>query len=76
MTDKELIEKQCLIFDLAVEVAGISYEFDKFFDIESDKMLDEKIEVMTALKDGKPISEIPKFYDVLELMPKDGEIWD
>lgn len=75
MTEKELIEKKSKILDLAFEIAGISYEFDKFFDVESDKMLDEKIEVMTALKNGKPISEIPKFYDVLELMPKDG-IWD
>lgn len=75
MTEKELFEKKSKILDLAFEIAGISYEFDKFFDVESDKMLDEKIEVMTALKNGKPISEIPKFYDVLELMPKDG-IWD
>ena len=76
MTEKDLIEKQLKIMDLAIEIAGLNYEFDKFFDVESDKMLDEKIEVMTALKDGKPISEIPNFYDVLELMPKDGEIWD
>lgn len=75
MTEKELFEKKSKILDLAFEIAGISYEFDKFFDVESDKMLDEKIEVLTALKNGKPISEIPKFYDVLELMPKDG-IWD
>ncbi len=51
------------------------YEVDNFFDVDSDKMLDEKIEVLTALADGKTIAEIPKFYDVLELMPK-NEMWD
>lgn len=61
--------------DLLTEVTGLSYEVDNFFDVDSDKMLDEKIEVLTALKDGKTIAEIPKFYDVLELMPKD-DIWD
>ena len=50
--------------------------FAQFFDVESEKMLDEKIEVLEALKAGKKIDDIAKFYDVLELMPKDGEIWD
>ena len=70
MTD---IEKKIKIMDLLLEVN--CYEVDKFFDDESDEMLDEKIEVLTALKEGKPIGEIPKFYDVLELMPK-NEMWD
>ena len=48
----------------------------QFFDLDSDEMLDEKIEVLTELVKGKTISEIPKFYDVLELYPKDEEIWD
>ena len=52
----------------------------QFFDCGSDKLLDEKIEVLTALKEGKTISEIPNFYDVLELYPKDNETakiyWD
>ena len=61
--------------DLLAEVTGLSYEVDNFFDVESDKMLDEKIEVLTALKEGKTIAEIPKFYDVLELMPK-NDMWD
>lgn len=47
----------------------------QFFDIESEALLDEKIEVLEAIKAGKSIEEIPKFYDVLELMPKEG-IWD
>ena len=73
MTERELIEKKAKILDLLFGVD--CYEVDRFFDVDSDKMLDEKIEVLTALKEGKTIAEIPKFYDVLELYPKD-EIWD
>ena len=74
MGDRETIEKKVQIMDLLFDVAD--YEVSKFFDMESDKMLDEKIEVLTALKEGKPIKDIPKYYDILELMPKNGEIWD
>lgn len=73
MTERELIEKKAKILDLLFEVD--SHEVSRFFDVDSDKMLDEKIEVLMALKAGKPISEIPKFYDVLELYPHD-EMWD
>lgn len=73
MNERELIEKKSKIIDLLFEVD--CYEVSQFFDADSDKMLDEKIEVLTALKDGKTIAEIPKFYDVLELMPK-NEMWD
>ena len=51
------------------------YEVDQFFDVDSNEMLDEKIEVLTALKEGKVIANIPNFYDVLELYPK-NEMWD
>ena len=73
MTERELIEKKAKILDLLFEVD--CYEVSQFFDVDSDKMLDEKIEVLTALKDGKAIAEIPKFYDVLELYPH-NEMWD
>ena len=39
-------------------------------------MLDEKIEVLTALKEGRKPSEIPKYYDILELYPEEGAQWD
>lgn len=48
----------------------------KFFDIDSKERLDEKIEMLTALKEGKTISEIPNFWDLLELMPSNGGMWD
>lgn len=51
-------------------------EFLRFFDTSSTKMLDEKIQVLTDLKNGKTISEIPNFYDILELYPGDNVHWD
>ena len=73
MTEREFIEKKSKIMDLLPMVDN--YEVDQFFDVDSDKMLDDKIEVLTALKEGKHIADIPKFYDVLELYPK-NEMWD
>lgn len=67
------LEKLMKILDLLFEIKDPV--FKQFFDDESEKMLDEKIEVMEALIEGKAPDEIPKYYDVLELMPKDG-IWD
>ena len=76
MTDaqKQIIEKKEKIIKLLSAVDCL--EVDKFFDLESDKLLDEKIEVLTALKKGKTIAEIPDFYKVLELLPEKGEMWD
>lgn len=74
MTKRELFEKKEKILNLLFEVD--CYEVSQFFDDESDEMLDEKIEVLTALKNGKSIDEIPNFYNVLELYPKDNEMWD
>lgn len=52
----------------------------KFLDVESDKMLDEKIEVLTKLSSGVPPAEIPNYYDILELYPKKEDskhiMWD
>ena len=67
-------EKMTKIFELLAKVDDALFE--QFFDIDSDKMLDEKIEVLTALADGKKPSEIENYYKVLELYPQDGEIWD
>ena len=67
-------EKMIKIFELLAKVND--RVFEQFFDIESEKLLDEKIEVLTALANGKKPDEIPNYYDVLELYPKDDEIWD
>lgn len=67
------LQKKDLIFELRLEIDD--YLVNKFFDTDSDKLLDDKIEVLKALIDGKTPSEIPKYYDVLELYPED-EHWD
>lgn len=45
----------------------------EFFDIESNEMLDEKIEILQRCVNGENIMEIG--LHILEKMPKDG-IWD
>jgi len=47
----------------------------KYFNLDSDQLLDEKIFVLQEIKAGKKINEIPNFYDVFELMPDDVH-WD
>ena len=71
--NKKNKEKHLIIASLLAEV---HHPLLRFFDFESDKRLDDKIEVLTALKNGKTISEIPKFYDILELYPGENEMWD
>lgn len=47
----------------------------QFFDLDSEKMLDEKIQVLTALTEGKAPADIPNYHKVLELLPTD-QPWD
>ncbi len=72
--ESEIAIKKARIDDLLMEVTFPPFE--QFFDLDSDRLLDEKIEVLAALKEGKQISEIPNFYSILELYPKDGTHWD
>lgn len=74
-TVMEMIEKSVKVRELFLE-GDLPLMFVQFFDLFSDDLLDEKIEVLTALKEGKQISEIPNFYNILELYPKDDEHWD
>lgn len=76
MEKNELIEKEIKVRKLFLEVENFPPMLQQFFDLDSDKLLDEKIEVLTLLKAGKEISEIPKFYDILELYPLDDTHWD
>lgn len=73
MSEQEKREKMLKIEDLYASVFGIPEL--KFFDLNSEELLGEKIEVLTQLKKGKQIGDIPDFYKVLEKMPKEG-IWD
>lgn len=45
----------------------------EFFDIESDEMLDEKIEILQRCANGENIMEIG--VHILEKLPNDG-LWD
>ena len=72
--DHETIAKHMKISELLIDDIGIPEL--KFFDIDSEAMLDEKIKVLTDLREGKSIEEIPNFYDVLELMPGTDKHWD
>ena len=73
MSEQEKIEKMLKVEDLYASVFGIPEL--KFFDLSSEELLDEKIEVLTQLKAGKQIGDIPNFYAILEKLPKKG-IWD
>ena len=66
-------EKKVKIFDLLSSAIGIPEM--KYFNLDSDELLDEKIEVLTQIKEGKTIAEIPNFYKVLEDLPED-DMWD
>ena len=74
MTERELIEKSVKVHQLFFEVE-FPPMLSQFFDLDSDELLDEKIEVLTALKDGKPPDQIPNYYSVLENFSPDQH-WD
>lgn len=72
MDDKDIMQKHLQINELLVDVIGVPEL--KYLNVDSDEMLDEKIEVLTALKEGKTIEEIPNFYKVLDDLPEGH--WD
>jgi hypothetical protein len=67
-------EKQVKILHLLVKIDDDI--FNKFFDVDSEKMLDKKIEVLEKLANGVVPADIPEYYDVLELYPSSNDIWD
>lgn len=67
------IEKHIKIHELLLNVDDMLVS--KFFDLESEELLDEKIDVLTKLSKGIPPKDIENYYKVLELYPK-NEIWD
>lgn len=69
-----MIEKMMQVMDLYAEVDDQLVA--KFFDIDSEEMLDLKIEVLTQLKNGVPPKDIPEYYSILELYPADDVLWD
>ena len=72
--DAATIKKLKLIDELWLEVSQEDNLVKRFFDVDSEKMLDKKIRVLKALKDGKSPGEIDGFYDILEKYPKDKNV--
>lgn len=66
-------KKLMKVHQLLTEVSDVLV--DRFFDLDSENLLDEKIEVLTALKNGKKPEEIPKYYAILEKFTLDQH-WD
>ena len=68
-------EKLVKIRELLFEVDDLL--FHNFFDVDSEELLDEKIEVLTKLKNGITPDKIDNYYKILKLYPKDkNQIWD
>lgn len=73
MDEMDLLEKQIEVTSLLLR-ADLG-RFAKYLDLDSTELLDEKIRVLSEVLDGRPIDEIEGFYDIFELLPKEG-IWD
>lgn len=73
---KDLIRKKFIVEELSYLFASSDPMQAKYFDDDSYEMLDLKIEVLTALKDGKPPDQIPRYYEIFELLPPEGQVWD
>ncbi len=75
---EKLTEKEKKIWKIWHLLAKVSDPmFSRFFDYDSEEMLDEKIAVLTALAEGKPPRDIPDYERVLEKLPTDpDDMWD
>ena len=69
-------DKMIQVMELYAEVMHIDQLVAKFFDLDSEELLDKKINVLTQLKNGIPPADIPDYYSILELYPEDDVIWD
>lgn len=76
LSDKERIQEIKHLKVLTLYYEAVKYPpeledflLEKYFDLESKAMLEEKIEVLTALKNGLTIKDIPNLYSVLERYP-------
>lgn len=55
---------------------GVLGNYEPFFDLESDENMERKLEILRGLKNGKAPADFDDFYDILELYPMNGEMWD
>jgi hypothetical protein len=68
------LEKQMAILEL-LDSVEIPPPLMNYFDYDSEKLLDKKIEVLQRLKDGESIDNIEGGYSIFELLPE-GQHWD
>ncbi len=68
------LEKQMAILEL-LDSVEIPLPLMNYFDYDSEKLLDKKIEVLQRLKNGESIDNIEGGYSVFELLPE-GQHWD
>lgn len=71
MSKEEKLMKIMRLLSYAIGIPEMVY-----FDVDSEELLDEKIEVLEQIKDGKKIQDISHFYEVLEKLPGKGSLWD
>ncbi|MDO4732901.1 MAG: hypothetical protein Q4B50_05220 [Bacillota bacterium] len=76
MNGKMTQDKMIQVLELFSAVKYTDLLVSQFFDLDSEKNLDQKIKVLSKLKNGIPPSNIPDYYDILELYPRDGQLWD
>ena len=69
-------DKMIQVMELYAEVMHIDQLVAKFFDIDSEELLDQKINVLTQLKNSTPPADIPDYYSILELYPAGDVLWD
>ena len=67
-------DSKCLKIELTYCLGSEPY-IHKIHYLPKKLVLDEKIEVLTALKNGKKPEEIPKYYAILEKFTPDQH-WD
>lgn len=73
MDELDLLKKQMEVTSMLLH-ADLG-RIEQYFDLDSTELLDEKIRVLSEVIDGKHFDEIEGFYDIFELLPKEG-IWD
>lgn len=68
------LEKQMVILDLLNEVT-VPNPLMNYYDYDSNKLLDKKIEVLLKLKEGMSIDDIEDGYSIFELLDFEQH-WD
>lgn len=68
------IDKQLLILSL-LDSVEVPQPLMNYYDYDSTKLLDKKIEVLEQMKNGTSIDDIDDGYSIFELMPFEQH-WD